>query len=156
MNTAIHPCVVERETERELGLELENLFFSFLYRERDYRTYKCGRERVIVELLYVTGRVGLSKLQMWQGQDDFRTCMCVRQTENVKLPSVTENLIMCVAEGMRPQYTDLWQREVSKLVSYAKSTITLISGRGREKETAELRYVAERGRLQNLYMWQRE
>ena len=107
MNTAIHPCVVERETERELGLELENHFFSFLYRERDYRTYKCGRERVIVELLYVTGRVGLSKLQMWQGQDDFRTCMCVRQTENVKLPSVTENLIMCVAEGMRPQYTDL-------------------------------------------------
>ena len=63
--------------------------------------------------------------------------MCVRQTEHVKLASVTENLIMCVAERMRPQHIDLWQREVSKLVSYAKST-------------------AERGRLQNLDMWQKE
>ena len=66
-------CGRERERERELDLELEN-FFYFLF----FRTYKCGRERVIVELLYVAGRGGLSKLQMWQGQDDFRTCMCVQ------------------------------------------------------------------------------
>ena len=68
MDTAKLPSVVEGERTRSRTQKL------YLF----YRTYKCGRERVIVELLYVAGRGGLSKLQMWQGQDDFRTCMCVQ------------------------------------------------------------------------------
>lgn len=81
---------------------------------------------------------------MWQEKDDCRTCMCVRQTQNVELACVTETLIMCVAERRAAgrAYVAERQREVNKKVDALRPVNrTVISGR------------QATGTLQNLAMW---
>ena len=117
---------------------------------------------------------------MWQEKDDCRTCMCVRQTQNVELACVTETLIMCVAERRDAgrAYMAEREREVNKKVDalrpvnqygYIRATsdrdtaeLSYVVKRkrteicDRQKETAKLRCVAERRRLLKLDTWHRE
>ena len=92
--------------------------------------------------------------------------MCVRQ--NVELASVTDTLIMCVAERRAAEraYRAEHQRQVNKKVDALRhvnqygytgrpATGTL-QNLGMWKRERELRSVTDRTRLQNVDVWQRE